>query len=353
MNGLRVLIVDDSGVYRRILANAVVNAAADAETVSAENGLKALKILAQKCIDVCLLDVNMPVMDGIETLKRIKAKYSELPVIMVSGDSKDGTKLTVKALGLGALDFIIKPLDQDFEANMTIMSRHLKELLDHIQKTSRGQVLQKANALSRPNRSTGLKNVDLVLIASSTGGPAALEKLIPKLSGNFPRPILVVQHMPPEFTRVFAKSLNKKSKIEVGEAKDGEVIIPNKVFIAPGGFHMKTERISTAKWMIKLEQSELICGVRPSADVLFASAADAYEKMNILAVVLTGMGKDGTDGVAALKKRTNCYCITQSERTCVVYGMPRSIWEAGLSDDVCDIDDMAEEIELTVLQRLG
>ena len=352
MSGLRILIVDDSGVYRRILSKAVENALEDAEIIAVEDGLKALEILSKKCVDACLLDVNMPVLNGIETLKRIKTKYSQLPVIMVSGDSKDGAKLTVQALGLGALDFIVKPLDKDFDANMEIISRHLKELFNQIKKSSPSEICKKINKVIQSNKSTGIKNIDLVVIASSTGGPSALEKVIPKLSGDFPKPVLIVQHMPPEFTKVFSESLNKKSKIEVAEAKDGDLIVPGKVFIAPGGFHMKAEKISAVKRIVKLDQSEFVCGVRPSADVLFASAAQAYEKMNVLAVVLTGMGKDGTAGVAALKGKTNCHCITQSEATCVVYGMPRSVSEIGLSDEVSDIDDMAEKIEMIVLQGL-
>ena len=352
MGGLRILIADDSGIYRRILTKAVENAASDAEIFCVEDGLKTLEVLSKKRIDVCLLDVNMPVMDGIEALKRIKSKYAELPVIMLSGDSKDGAKLTVQALQLGALDFIFKPLDQDFGANMKIISGHLKELFEHIKNSASEESDKKVNMVTQSKQDSFLKNIDLVLIASSTGGPAALEKVITRLSGSFPKPVLVVQHMPPEFTKVFAESLNKKSKIVVAEARPGDSIVPGKVLIAPGGYHMKIQKISASKRIIELEQSGLVCGVRPSADVLFLSASLAYEKMNILAIVLTGMGKDGTAGVAALKAKTNCHCITQSEKTCVVYGMPRSVSESGLSDEVSDIDDMAEKIEMIVIQGM-
>lgn len=352
MNGFQILIVDDSGLYRRILSEAVTNAAADAQVLFAENGLKALEILAEKRIDACLLDVNMPVMDGLETLRRIKSDNSRLPVIMVSGDSKDGASLTVQALRLGAIDFIIKPLDQNFGANMLIISSHLKELFDHIRKKGCRETPLTADSAAGPGRIAGIRPADLVLIASSTGGPVALEKIIPELSADFPKPVLVVQHMPPEFTRVFSESLNRKSRIPVEEAKEGDAITPGKVLIAPGGYHMEVKRVSAAKRLVHLEQSEPVCGVRPSADVLFASAASAYEKMNILAAVLTGMGKDGTGGVAALKAKTNCRCITQSEKTCVVYGMPRSICESGFSDGAFDLEDIAAQIELTVSREL-
>lgn len=352
MSRLSVLIVDDSGLYRRILSEAVTDAAADSEVLVAENGLKALEILTAKRADACLLDVNMPVMDGLETLKRVKMSHPQLPVIMVSGDSKDGPALTVQALRLGALDFITKPLDQDFETNMLLMSSHLKALFDHIRKRGGRKAPQSPTKAGRCVGSAGFRPADLVLIASSTGGPVALEKVIPKLSADFPKPVLVVQHMPPDFTRAFSESLDRKSRISVREAKEGDGITPGRVLIAPGGYHIKMERVSASERRIRLEKSEPVCGVRPSADVLFASAASAYEKMNVLAVVLTGMGKDGTDGVAALKEKTNCRCITQGEGSCVVYGMPRSICESGLSDEVFDIEEIAEQIELNVSQEL-
>lgn len=348
-DGFRVLIVDDSGIYRRILAEAVEKAEAQAKITQAGNGLTALETLAAEPADACLLDVNMPGLDGIETLKKIKERYPGLPVIMVSGDSKDGASLTVQALGLGALDFILKPLDRDFESNLLILSRHLSALFEQIRRP------RSTVSSSGPGRAGVLRaarNPDIVLIASSTGGPAALEKIIPRLGRDFPKPILVVQHMPPGFTKVFAESLNRKSRIEVAEAKDGDAVESGKVLIAPGGFHMKTEPVSGSGKAVRLEQSELVCGVRPSADVLFASAASCYETRNVLAVVLTGMGRDGAAGVAALKGKTGCHCITQSERTCVVYGMPRSICEAGLSDEVSDLEDIADRIEMTVLREL-
>lgn len=352
MSRLSVLIVDDSGLYRRILSEAVTNAAADSEVLLAENGLQALEILAAKRADACLLDVNMPVMDGLETLKRVKLSHPQLPVIMVSGDSKDGPALTVQALRLGALDFITKPLDQDFEANMLLMSSHLKALFDHIRRQGGRRAPQSPARAGRRGAPAGTRPADLVVIASSTGGPVALEKVVPKLDAGFPKPILVVQHMPPDFTKAFSESLDRKSRIAVREAKEGDGIVPGRVLIAPGGYHMKVKRISASEQRIRLEKSEPVCGVRPSADVLFASAASAYENMNVLAVVLTGMGKDGTDGVAALKEKTSCRCITQSERSCVVYGMPWSVCESGLSDGVFDIEEIAEQITLNASQEL-
>jgi two-component system chemotaxis response regulator CheB len=231
---------------------------------------------------------------------------------------------------------------------MKLISRHLKELFTHIRKNTPKEP-DVESFRSAPNQRP--EGADLVLIASSTGGPSALERIITKFSASFPKPVLVVQHMPPDFTRIFAESLNKKSKVKVVEAAPGSVILPGTVYIAPGGFHMKIEKTAVSKFQVQLDQTEFVCGVRPSADVLFSSVAASCEKKNILVAVLTGMGRDGTAGLAELKKKTNCYCITQSENSCVVYGMPRSVLESGLSDAVSDIDEIAELIETIVLQE--
>lgn len=184
-------------------------------------------------------------------------------------------------------------------------------------------------------------NIDLVVITSSTGGPLALDTVFSQLPTDVNVPILVVQHMPPEFTNVLAQTLNKKYNLDVKEAGEGDKVIPGRALIAPGGKHMS---VSSAKGFgneIRLLDTPYVNGVRPSADVLFHSVAKAYKGKNILAVVLTGMGSDGTQGIREMKEECNCYCITQSENTCVVYGMPKCVYEAGLSDEVGDLKEIA------------
>ena len=184
-------------------------------------------------------------------------------------------------------------------------------------------------------------STDLIVIASSTGGPIALDTVFGQLPADINVPILVVQHMPPEFTNVLAQTLNKKYNLEVKEGSDGDKVKPGRAIIAPGGKHMV---VSSAKGFgneIHLLDTPYVNGVRPSADVLFHSVAKEYKGKNVLAVVLTGMGSDGTQGIREMKEECNCYCITQSENTCVVYGMPKCVYEAGLSDEVGDLKEIA------------
>lgn len=190
-------------------------------------------------------------------------------------------------------------------------------------------------------RSGASEHIDLVVIASSTGGPMALETVLSQLPKDIKVPILIVQHMPPEFTDVLAQTLSKKYNLEVKEGSDGDVMKPGRILIAPGGMHMV---VSSAKGFgneIHLLDTAYVNGVRPSADVLFHSVAKEYRGKNILAVVLTGMGSDGTQGIREMKEECNCHCITQSESTCVVYGMPKCVYEAGLSDEVGDLKEIA------------
>lgn len=187
-------------------------------------------------------------------------------------------------------------------------------------------------------------NFDLVLIASSTGGPSALDKVLSNLSKDFDVPILIVQHMPANFTQMLADSLNKKCALEVREAKDGDIIGEKGIIIAKGGLHMIVVE-ERGKKIIRLIDAKSVNGVKPAADVLFDSVAQSYTNKRILAAVLTGMGSDGKVGVKKLKDNCKCYCITQSPDSCVVYGMPKSVHNAGLSDEVVDIELMGHRME--------
>jgi two-component system chemotaxis response regulator CheB len=194
------------------------------------------------------------------------------------------------------------------------------------------------------------KGVDLILIASSTGGPVALETIFKELTKEIQIPILVVQHMPREFTNVLAQTLNKKCALTVEEAKEGEVISKGRILIAPGGVHMTVTSVGSLR-KVHLRNSPYVNGVRPAADVLFKSIAQNYPGSRVLTVILTGMGSDGLAGVEELKKNCNCYCMTQSKDSCVVYGMPKSVFEAGLSDEIVELQDIAMRLKQLVLSR--
>lgn len=191
----------------------------------------------------------------------------------------------------------------------------------------------------------GHGHIDLIVIAASTGGPEALTAILTKLPGDLTQPILIVQHMPKKFTNIMANILNGKCQLRVVEAQQGDEIIPGQVLIAPGGQHMLVGLTVENKLIVELGDTPFLNGVRPAADVLFQSVAEVCKGKNILALILTGMGRDGKMGVMQLKKTCNCYCLVQSEQTCIVYGMPFAVVEVGLSDEIVDLDFIAERIQ--------
>lgn len=372
MDKLKVLVVDDSLVYRNIISRAVEKTDIALVDCTASSGVTALERLEQRSIDVVLLDVFMPEMDGFETLVEIKKRHSTLPVIIISSGGEDGAKSTVQALEQGAMDFVLKPLRGDTEKNMTIISRHLgilfsqivmdKYAVNYATSKNRGPYKQgttkgyknsmghgdrnRSPSLRTMDLSAGsvaapLNGVDLVVIASSTGGPHAVEEVCRVLDAGFSKPILMVQHMPPDFTKIFAEFLSRKCKIQVKEAQEGDEIIGGRALVAPGGYHMVVKENAN---MISLTKYPPVHGVRPAADILFKSVAKIYKGKRVLAIILTGMGSDGTEGVRAIKESCQCYCITQSEETCVIYGMPRNVNEAGLSDETADLKDIGRRI---------
>ncbi|MEN8904609.1 MAG: chemotaxis-specific protein-glutamate methyltransferase CheB [Clostridiales bacterium] len=349
MKKLKVLLADDSIVYRKIITKAVELTNLAVVDDVATNGNLAIEKLKTSAYDVVLLDVNMPELDGIETLKIIKKNWNKTPVIMISGFGGKDAYITIKALELGALDFIVKPLEENYDKNMEIVMNYLKVLFNQIHmEKSRTNKFSDKNHINKNNFKNNFKNkvnkFDLVVIASSTGGPIALENLLKGLSEDFNKKVLIVQHMPPDFTRVLAESLDKISAIKVVEGNDFDKVRSGLAIIAPGGHHMTIDK-KGSQFNIRINSDKYINGVRPSADVLFKSIAKKYKGSNILSIILTGMGSDGLDGIRELKENCNCYCITQSERTCVVYGMPRCIEEEGLSDESIDLDKIADRIQ--------
>ncbi len=290
---------------------------------------------------VAIVDGEMYCEDNFARYDTLKGQYPSLPVIMLFNTKANVQTLLREARKRGVLYFLEKPLDQSYEKNKTIISRALKTYLHDLETTKGAK--EGMGRLNTPIQSEG---GGLLLIAASTGGPRVIEEVLcalPLLS----IPIIVVQHMPENFTDSFAKNLDLKCAFDVVEGKNAEYLTDNTAYIAPGGKNI----FITERKQILLNEKELVNGVRPCADLLFTSCAKAYRGQNVIAVVLTGMGSDGAKGVLALKENCNCYCITQNEKSCTVYGMPRAVEEMGLSDAVLDKEEIAKCIVKKVMGR--
>lgn len=351
MEKLKVLIVDDNVICRKAAADAVQATGLGWVAHTAPNASIAMEWLEQCEIDVVLLGARMDGRSTLELLSLIKGKYPVIEIIILCNDDAASAAIAIESLESGALDFIVKPSEAGQEKMVDIIGSRLKGHLTHIRVkkyspySSTGSPDEYRYEVKLINTSrTAVGKPDMVVIASSTGGPAALEDIFIKLPVEFPVPLLVIQHMPPEFTRLFADAMDKKCALNIAEACDGEIIKAGRVMIAPGGKHMTVDRQTCGNVIVKLDDSPYINGVRPSADRLFGSIAEVYEGKNILAVILTGMGNDGLKGVIDMKRKCKCRCITQSEATCVVYGMPRVVNEAGLSDEAVNLKDIAGRI---------
>ncbi len=357
-NPIKTLVVDDSVTYRMIMSNVVKSIPGAELCGTAANGRIALDMLHQNPVELVLMDIEMPVMGGMETLQTILRDFPKTSVILISGANRDHADLTIRALEAGALDFISKPDEGSMTNNMDTLRTRLSNVMQAFRSkrilprsiTPNRSAIAVTPATAEPPIRTASSipsRFDVITIGISTGGPNALTELIPALPANIGVPILIVQHMPPIFTASLASSLDRKSALLVKEAEAGERVQPNTVYIAPGGQHMT---VST-DFCIGLNSDPPENSCRPAVDVLFRSVGQAY-KRNILALVMTGMGRDGASGVEVLKKTTNCYCITQSEQSCTVYGMPRSVDELGLSDERVDLSQLSTRIQ-TLLKGSG
>jgi two-component system chemotaxis response regulator CheB len=341
-----VLIVDDSVVIRRLVSD-VLAADPDIEVLgTASNGKIALDKLDQLSPDVVTMDIEMPVMDGLQTLRELRKVRPRLPVVMFSTLTERGGTATLEALSLGASDYVTKPANvgsvpQAMESVRTQLIPKIKALCWRPTATATAPVARTAaRTTARP-----ASRVDVVAIGSSTGGPEALQKVLPQLPADFPVPVLVVQHMPPLFTRLLADRLNKQCAVEVAEATDGAVLRPGLVLIAPGERHLTVVRRRDEVYVrLTDDPPENFC--RPAVDPLFRSVSDVYGG-NVLAVVLTGMGQDGRRGAEAVRSRSG-HVYAQDAATSVVWGMPGAVTEAGLADRVLPIGDVARDIIASV-----
>lgn len=350
---IRALVVDDSVIIRRLVTHALGEDPQVEVVGSAANGAIALRMIPLVRPHVVTLDIEMPEMDGLETLRHIRKLYPGLIVIMFSTLSERGAAVTLEALTLGANDYVTKvansgSLDQS-------MARLRSELVPKFKQfflvgpepappppPVRAQVANGAPSVVRGAVFKPRFACQAVAIGVSTGGPPALATLIPMIPADFRQPIFIVQHMPPVFTRLLAERLQTLTKLRVREASEGMLVEPGNVYIAPGDYHMKIVRKGTGT-VITLDQGEQENSCRPAVDVMFRSMAEAYGG-SAMAVILTGMGKDGLRGIEQMRARGS-YVVAQDEASSVVWGMPGAVVTAGLADSVVDLKCVVPEIQ--------
>lgn len=341
MKKVRVLVVDDSALMRKLIPQMLEADPAIEVVGTAMDGTFCLKKIEELQPNVVTLDLQMPGMNGIDTLKEIMRKHP-LPVIVVSSHSTEGASVTFKALGLGAFDFVTKPRDS---ANVTETGT---ELISKIKAAADCKVVRPGGLLGAPLRPEKIAVAKappftkLVAIGISTGGPQALEFLLSQLPPDFPGAIVVVQHMPEGFTEMFARRLDEVSSLRVKEAQSGDVLQAGRVLICPGSRHMKVKRMTRGD-VVVLNDDVLVNGHRPSVDVLFNSVAEEFGPQAI-AALMTGMGDDGAEGLGAVKKAGGM-TIAQSEESCVVFGMPKAAIERGYAKRVVALDVLSSTLQ--------
>jgi two-component system chemotaxis response regulator CheB len=341
---IRVLIVDDSVVVRRLVSS-VLSEDPDVEVVdTAADGLIALEKLKSLDLDVVLLDVEMPNLNGLETLKALRKTHPSLAVIMFSSLTERGAVVTTDALLLGANDYVAKPggthMKDPDAGRRTIRDELIPKIKQlSLEKSKLGGIAPSGIQHTRAVRSTG--RIGVVTMASSTGGPCALAQMLPQMAVDCPVPILIVQHMPPLFTKHLADRLADGGRIDVREGAEGDILQPGQVRIAPGGFHMTVSGRANCT-RLRLSQDPPVHACRPSADVLFRSVADVYGSQT-LAVVLTGMGNDGLLGCKCIQQ-VGGQILVQDELTSAVWGMPGQVARAGLADEILPLEALGAEI---------
>ncbi len=354
---IKVLVIDDTVMYRKVLTD-VLSKLPEVEVVgAANNGKIGLEKIKQLEPDVVTLDFEMPIMDGIQTLKELKKIGSDVAVVMVSAHTSQGAAVTMQALELGAYDFIAKPDGGTLTENRDSLLKQLRPLIQSVN-TRRilSRTLNKKRKVPpaanlKPGSAAAISTtakinikpgrLELVSIGISTGGPNALAEVIPRLPANLRVPVVIVQHMPPVFTAALADSLDKKSKVSVKEAEDGELLKPGWVYIAPGGRQMRLVG-KAAGTAVELTDDPPENHCRPAADYLFRSISKIYGN-RALGVIMTGMGSDGVLGLRLMKRR-GAPVIAQDKETCVVYGMPMEAYKAGITDMVLPLDKIASQI---------
>jgi two-component system chemotaxis response regulator CheB len=340
---VRVLVVDDSALMRKLIPQMLASDESIDVVGTAMDGTFCLKKIEELKPNVVTLDLEMPGMNGIDTLKEIMRRQP-VPVIVFSSHSIEGASVTMKALGLGAFDFVTKP--KDASAHMAETSR---ELIAKVKAASecklKPRMLSGKPAAPEKLPASNTSPTKIVAIGVSTGGPQALEYVLTQLPADFPGVITVVQHMPDGFTDMFARRLDEVCPMRVKEAQSGDLLQAGRVLICPGSRHMKVKRLPLGDIAV-LSDEPRVNGHRPSADVLLRSVADEF-KANAVGVLMTGMGDDGAEGLGAIKKEGGM-SVAQNEESCVVYGMPKAAIERGYAIRVVGLDIMAATIQALV-----
>ena len=367
----KLLIVDDSAFMRKLISDFFLDNPKVEVVGTARNGKDALKKIQQLSPDVVTMDVEMPEMNGIDALKEIM-QICPVPVVMLSSTTQSGAENTVIAMEHGAVDFVAKTsgtisldlhkikeelihkVEQAAQVPIAKLKKTIDTKLPHVEISKQRTTTNRKKTLSIPSVEnpivTGTKapvwnnhSRKVVLIGTSTGGPRALQEVITKIPKTIEAPILIVQHMPPGFTKSLATRLDQLSKIHVKEAEHGDILQNGTAYIAPGGFHMKLKKVGSA-FAISLDQEEPPrSGHRPSVDVMFESVSQ-FNDFDKIAVIMTGMGYDGSKGLVQLKNSGNVLSIAESQETCIVYGMPKAAVETQLVDEIADVDDIAQTI---------
>jgi two-component system, chemotaxis family, protein-glutamate methylesterase/glutaminase len=369
---MRLLVVDDTVIYRKIIGDVLAGNPEIELVGTAVNGKVALQKIEQLRPDLITLDLEMPEMDGLAVLHALREQKSRVGVIMLSAFTTQGAEATLEALKLGAFDFVVKPSTDTMENSKEILRRELaqkikaytrarqvKDILAEKPSLAVAPVTKKLPtdsaapdpvAQRRAALPRGLSRPEIVVLGISTGGPQSLIHMIPQLPADLGVPVLIVQHMPPLFTKSLADDLNRRCDWNVVEAQNNEKIQNDHIYIAPGAKQMKIDRRDDGSFIVITDDPpENNC--KPAVDYLFRSAAFAYGA-NCLGVVMTGMGSDGTLGCRLLK-RFGAQVIAQDQASCIVYGMPRQVIEDGLADVIAPLDQIAEQIARLAGRKLS
>ncbi len=346
----KVLVIDDSALMRRAISDIISQDDKLTVAGTANNGYSALEHLdAGERYDVLLIDIKMPKMDGVQLLREMEAKHIRIPSIVVSSIASETGVETIEALSLGAMDFVKKPISsigENFaEFRMELLEKiYIATGLDVVKSSFHAKPEQKPVSFGTPvprRPLTTQRGSKLVVIASSTGGPKALQSVVPFFPAGFPYPIVVIQHMPAGFTNSLAQRLDEMSPLHVKEASDGEELKAGNVYIAMGGKQCELVHRPGGAYVFSENDKPPRGGLRPCADIFFESLVESsYEE--IITAVLTGMGADGCSGISLIRNTHQVKCVAQSADTCVVYGMPRAVVEAGVADKVVPLESVTE-----------
>jgi len=341
---IKVLVVDDSAFMRKVISDLLEEDPRIKVIDRARNGKEAVEKVVKLQPDVVTLDVEMPEMDGLAALKEIM-RLKPTPVIMVSSITRKGAEITIKALTLGAVDFVTKP-SGTISLDMQVVAQELREKVIAaasvaVDKLAGIVSLPIAEVRKLPLVRKG--QVELVAIAASTGGPRAIQSILEKIETTSMVPIVIVQHMPKGFTKSFAERLNEVSKLDVVEGYDNLPLKPNLAVVAPGGSHLIVEYNKMGQLVCRLSDMPPLHSVKPAADLLFLSVADTVGGAS-LGVILTGMGRDGAEGAKAIRQKGG-YVIAESSETCVIYGMPKAAVESGSVDEVLPLYEIPKRLE--------